>query len=181
MRKNLILWMGVVMLLLVGCSSDDDANFGSGDSDVIANSPTALYAIVSPEGSQMYDLIPNDYVMTLDNIIAVNPETGEFKMKDTEKIESKAYPIPTQYIIQFYSGEFFLFDAKLNSALSSMLPKGDKNGQSLYNLEAVRFSYQDGSVEGNTTEQQEWGMKRMYEILQKAGKVRTKIEYDFQF
>ena len=189
MRKNLILWMGVVMLLLVGCSSDDDANFGSGDSDVIANSPTALYAIVSPEGSQMYDLIPNDYVMTLDNIIAVNPETGEFKMKDTEKIESKAYPIPTQYIIQFYSGEFFLFDAKLNSALSSMLPKGltfchmftDKNGQSLYNLEAVRFSYQDGSVEGNTTEQQEWGMKRMYEILQKAGKVTTKIEYDFQF
>ena len=110
-------------------------------------------------------------------------------MKDTEKIESKAYPIPTQYIIQFYSGEFFLFDAKLNSALSSMLPKGltfchmftDKNGQSLYNLEAVRFSYQDGSVEGNTTEQQEWGMKRMYEILQKAGKITTKIEYDFQF
>lgn len=81
--------MGVVMLLLVGCSSDDDANFGSGDSDVIANSPTALYAIVSPEGSQMYDLIPNDYVMTLDNIIAVNPETGEFKMKDTEKISQK--------------------------------------------------------------------------------------------
>ena len=189
MRKNLILWMGVVMLLLVGCSSDDDANFGSGDSDAIANSPTALCAIVSLEGSQMYDLIPNDYVMTLDNIIAVNPETGEFKMKDTEKIESKAYPIPTQYIIQFYSGEFFLFDAKLNSALSSMLPEGltfchmltDKNGQSLYNLEAVRFFYQDGRVEGNTTEQQEWGIKRMYEILQKAGKVTTKIEYDFQF
>ena len=188
MRKNLILWMGVVMLL-VGCSSDDDANFGSGDSDAIANSPTALCAIVSLEGSQMYDLIPNDYVMTLDNIIAVNPETGEFKMKDTEKIESKAYPIPTQYIIQFYSGELFLFDAKLNSALSSMLPDGltfchmltDKNGQSLYNLEAIRTFYQDGRVEGNTTEQQEWGMKRMYEILQKAGKVTTKIEYDFQF
>ena len=189
MRKNLILWMGVVMLLLVGCSSDDDANFGSGDSDAIANSPTALCAIVSLEGSQMYDLIPNDYVMTLDNIIAVNLETGEFKMKDTEKIESKAYPIPTQYIIQFYSGELFLFDAKLNSALSSMLPDGltfchmltDKNGQSLYNLEAIRTFYQDGRVEGNTTEQQEWGMKRMYEILQKAGKVTTKIEYDFQF
>ena len=180
MRKNLILWMGVVMLLLVGCSSDDDATFGSGGSggsDPVANSPRALYAIVKPEETQLIDIIPSDYAMTLDNIIAVNPETGEFKMKDTEKIESKAYPFPTQYVIQFYSGESFLFEAKLNSSLSSYLPKGltfchmftDKNGQSLYNLEAVRFSYQDGS------------MKRMYEILQKAGKVRTKIEYDFQF
>ena len=192
MRKNLILWMGVVMLLLVGCSSDDDATFGSGGSggsDPVANSPRALYAIVKLEEAQLIDIIPSDYAMTLDNIIAVNPETGEFKMKDTEKIESKAYPFPTQYVIQFYSGESFLFEAKLNSSLSSYLPKGltfchmftDKNGQSLYNLEAVRFSYQDGRVEGNTTEQQEWGMKRMYEILQKAGKVTTKIEYDFQF
>ena len=187
MRKNLILWMGVVMLL-VGCSSDDDATFGSGGSggsDPVANSPRALYAIVKLEEAQLIDIIPSDYAMTLDNIIAVNPETGEFKMKDTEKIESKAYPFPTQYVIQFYSGESFLFEAKLNS-----LPKGltfchmftDKNGQSLYNLEAVRFSYQDGSVEGNTTEQQEWGMKRMYEILQKAGKITTKIDFDdFQF
>ena len=170
----------VAVLLPMSCDSDSSTQDGS---------PESLYAVIKPEEGTLIDILPSDYVLTLNDIIAVNPETGEFKMKDTEKIESKAYPIPTQYIIQFYSGEFFLFDAKLNSALSSMLPKGltfchmftDKNGQSLYNLEAVRFSYQDGSVEGNTTEQQEWGMKRMYEILQKAGKVRTKIEYDFQF
>jgi hypothetical protein len=73
MRKNLILWMGVVMLLLVGCSSDDDATFGSGGSggsDPVANSPRALYAIVKLEEAQLIDIIPSDYAMTLDNIIA---------------------------------------------------------------------------------------------------------------
>ena len=189
MRKNLILWMGVVMLLLVGCSSDDDANFGSGDSDVIATSPTALYAIVSPEGAQMYDLIPNDYVMTLDNIIAVNPETGEFKMKNTERIDSKSYPIPVQYVIMFYGNGEYLFSARLNSSLSSYMPSGltfchfltDKNGQARYDLGATRLQYEDGTVEGNLTDEQEKGIKRMYQILQRAGKVRSNIDYDFQF
>jgi len=188
MKKLSTLWMGaVLMILLNSCSNDGDVWTGGG---VAIDSPRALYAIVKPEETQLIDIMPNDYAITLDNIIAVNPETGEFKMKDTEKIDSKAYPIPTQYVIQFYSGDSFLFEAKLNSSLSSYLPKGltfchmftDKNGQSLYNLGAVRFFYQDGSVEGNTTEQQEWGMKRMYEILQKAGKITTKIDFDdFQF
>ena len=192
MRKNLILWMGVVMLL-VGCSSDDDANFGSGssgDSDAIANSPRALYAIVKPEETQLIDIMPNDYAITLDNIVAVNPETGEFKMKDTEKIDSNAYPFPTQYVIQFYSGESFLFEAKLNSSLSSYLPKGltfchgltDKNGVARYDLVAMRLINQDGTIEeGYLTNQQEQGIKRMYEILQQAGKIRANIDYDFSF
>ena len=195
MRKNLILWMGVVMLL-VGCSSDDDATFGSGGSggnDPVANSPRALYAIVKLEEAQLIDIIPSDYAMTLDNIIAVNPETGEFKMKDTEKIESKAYPFPTQYVIQFYSGESFLFEAKLNSSLSSYLPKGltfchgltDKNGVARYDLVAIRFN-QDGTIggiieEGYLTNQQKQGIKRMYEILQQAGKISANIDYDFSF
>ena len=79
MRKNLILWMGVVMLLLVGCSSDDDATFGSGGSggsDPVANSPRALYAIVKLEEAQLIDIIPSDYAMTLDNIIAVNGDVS---------------------------------------------------------------------------------------------------------
>ena len=196
MKKNNVLWIFALLMLAFGmssCSSDEDANFssgGNGGSDAIADSPTALYAIVSPEGSQVYDIMPSDYAMTLDNIIAVNPETGELVMKDTERIESKAYPLPTQYVIQFYSGELFLFDAKLNSNSCSLVPKGlkfchiltDKNGLSLFYLEAIRTIYQDGRIEDNTTEQQEWGMKRMYEILQKAGKVTTKIDYDdFQF
>ena len=93
-------------------------------------------------------------MLTLDNIIAVNPETGEFKVKDTERIDSKAYPIPTQYVILFYSNGSFLFDAKLNSSISSYLPKGltfchflsDKNGLARYDLGATRIVSADREV-----------------------------------
>lgn len=177
---------GIITVLLAvclfsACSSDDETP--------TVNSPTALYAIIKPEGAQLIDIIPSDYVLTLDNIIAVNPETGEFKVKDTERIDSKAYPIPTQYVIQFYSECSFLFDAKLNSAISSYLPSGltfchflsDKNGLARYDLGKTTFVSQDGKVEGNPTEQQKQGVERMYEILRKAGKTSSNIEYDFQF
>ena len=168
--------------MFTACSSSDD---NEGD-----NNSANLYAIIKPEEAQLIDIVPSDYVLTLDNIIAVNPETGEFKVKDTERIDSKAYPIPTQYVILFYSNGSFLFDAKLNSSISSYLPKGltfchflsDKNGLARYDLGATRIVSADREViEGNPTEQQEQGMQRMYQILQKAGKIRSNIDYDFQF
>ena len=128
-------------------------------------------------------------MLTLDNIIAVNPETGEFKMKDTERIDSKAFPIPTQYVILFYSDGQFLFDAKLNSAISSYLPSGltfchyftDKNGMTIYKLDSTHIVSPNGKVEGHPTDQQEKGMQRMFQIMQKAGKTTDSISYDFQF
>ena len=168
--------------IFTACSSSDD---NEGD-----NNSANLYAIIKPEGAQLIDIVPSDYVLTLDNIIAVNPETGEFKVKDTERIDSKAFPIPTQYVILFYSNGSFLFDAKLNSSISSYLPKGltfchflsDKNGLARYDLGATRIGSADREViEGNPTEQQKQGMQRMYQILQKAGKIRSNIDYDFQF
>ena len=89
--------------IFTACSSSDDNEGG--------NNSANLYAIIKPEGAQLIDIVPSDYVLTLDNIIAVNPETGEFKVKDTERIDSKAFPIPTQYVILFYSNGSFLFDA----------------------------------------------------------------------
>ena len=191
MKKLSTFWMGaVLMILLNSCNNDGDVWTVGG---VAIDSPKALYAIVKPEETQLIDIMPNDYAITLDNIVAVNPETGEFKMKDTEKIDSNAYPFPTQYVIQFYSGESFLFEAKLNSSLSSYLPKGltfchgltDKNGVARYDLVAIRFN-QDGTIggiieEGYLTNQQKQGIKRMYEILQQAGKIRANIDYDFSF
>ena len=168
--------------IFTACSSSDDNEGG--------NNSANLYAIIKPEGAQLIDIVPSDYVLTLDNIIAVNPETGEFKVKDTERIDSKAFPIPTQYVILFYSNGSFLFDAKLNSSLSSYLLKGltfchylsDKNGLARYDLGGTRIVSADGEViEGNPTDQQEQGMQRMYQILQKAGKIRSHIDYDFQF
>ena len=83
----------------------------------------------------------------------------------------------------------YLFSAKLNSSYSSYMPSGltfyhfltDKNGLARYDLGATRLIYENGTVEGNPTDKQEQGIKRMYRILQRAGKTRTNIEYDFQF
>jgi hypothetical protein len=181
-RLKIIIMTLLAACIFTACSSSDDNEGG--------NNSANLYAIIKPEGAQLIDIVPSDYVLTLDNIIAVNPETGEFKVKDTERIDSKAFPIPTQYVILFYSNGSFLFDAKLNSSISSYLPKGltfchflsDKNGLARYDLGATRIVSADREViEGNPTEQQEQGMQRMYQILQKAGKIRSNIDYDFQF
>ena len=178
MKKNWFLWIGVLLLITAGsCSSEDD--------DIVVSS-TSLYAIIKPAEAQLIDITPSDYVLTLDNIVAVNPETGEFKLKNTGPIDSKAYPIPTQYVIQFYSEGTFLFDAKLNSALSSYLPNGltfcyvysDMSGMARYDLGKTAIVSQDGKEEGNPTSQQERGMQLMYQILQKAGKVSSHIDYD---
>ena len=142
-----------------------------------------------PEGTQQTDITPSDYVLTLDNIIAVNPKTGEFKVKNTERIDSKAFPIPTQYLILFYSNGDLLFSAKLNSVISSYLPKGltfchymtDKKGLARYDLGATNIVSQDGTVEGTADQQQQQGMQRMYQILKKAGKTTSHIDYNFQF
>ena len=181
--KKVYLMMSLVLSLglFCACSNDDDTP--------AIDSPTALYAVIKPEGAQLIDIMPSDYVLTLDNIIAVNPETGEFKMKDTERIDSKAYPTPTQYVIMFFSEDKFLFEAKLNCSYSSMLSTGvtfcqfltDKNGLARYDLSVTRIMDFDGSIDGEPTEEQQQGIQRMYQILQKAGKTSTNITYDFLF
>lgn len=172
--------MMLMAMLPTACNSD------SSDVD---DTQEALYAIIKPEEAQLIEIIPSDYVLTMKDIIAVNPETGEFKLKNTERIDSKSYPIPVQYVIMFYSKGEYLFSAKLNSSYSSYMPSGltfyhfltDKNGLARYDLGATRLIYENGTVEGNPTDKQEQGIKRMYRILQRAGKTRTNIEYDFQF
>lgn len=179
MKKNL-LWISLTLLLFLGCSKDNyEDDYNSND----------LYAIIMPEGAQLTDITPSDYVLTLDNIIAVNPKTGEFKVNNTERIDSKAFPIPKQHLILFYSKGSLLFDAKLNSAISSYLPNGltfchymtDKNGLARYDLGPTYIVSQDGTVEGIPNQQQQQGMQRMYQILQKAGKTTSHIDYDFQY
>lgn len=158
------------------------------DSDTV-DSPEALYAIVKPEEAQLIDIIPRDYVITLNDIIAVNPKTGEFKMKNTDRIDSKSFPIPVQYEIVFYSNGERLFSARLNSSLSSYMPHGltfchfmtDKNGLARYDFAMTSIMTENGEIENHPTEEQERGLQRMYDILQKAGKVSSSIDYDFQF
>ena len=180
-RLKIIMMTTLTACLLMTCGSSEDIadNYSSSD----------LYAIIKPEDTQQIDIAPGDYVLTLDNIISVNPETGEFKVKNTERIDSKAFPIPTQYLILFYSKGCLLFEAKLNSVISSYLPSGltfchfisDKKGLARYDLGATHIVNQDGKVEGMPDEQQQQGIQRMYQILEKEGKTCNNIDYDFQY
>ena len=181
MKKNWFLWISVLLLITAGlssCSSDDD--------DDIVISSTSLYAIIKPADAQVIDITPSDYVLTLDNIVAVNPETGEFKLKNTEQIDSKA---SHTNVIQFYSDGNLLFEATLNNYFSSYLPTGltfchnysDMSGMARYELGPNCIIGEDGkAIKDYPTEQQKQGMQRMYQILQKAGKVSSHIDYDFQ-
>ena len=173
--------LGCLSLTSFSCDSDDDNNSYSSED---------LYAILKPEGAQLIDIIPSDIVLTLNNIIAVNPETGEFKLNDVGRIDEIAIPLPTQHLICFYSRGNLLFEAKLNSMFSSYIPTGltfnhmitTKTGLTLYVLSANRVISKDGKIiDGNPTEKQEKGMKQMYEILKKAGKLSNKIEYERDF
>jgi len=73
---------------------------------------------------------------------------------------------------------------------SSYIPTGltfnhmitTKTGLTLYVLSANRVISKDGKIiDGNPTEKQEKGMKHMYDILKKAGKLSNKIEYERDF
>ena len=73
-RLKIIMMTTLTACLLMTCGSSEDIadNYSSSD----------LYAIIKPEDTQQIVIAPGDYVLTLDNIIAVNPETGEFKVKN---------------------------------------------------------------------------------------------------
>ena len=135
-------------------------------------------------------VVHSGYMLTLDNIVAANPETGEFKLKDTEWLDTIAFSNPAQYVIYFCSDTTLLFKATLNSYFSSRMAKGltfshfltDANRQASYKLTTTPVVNPDGTVvEDATTDQEAQGMKRMYQILQKAGKISSHIDFDFHF
>lgn len=167
----------LAVCLLVSCSKREDEASAT-------NLKTTLYAIVKPQGTHLTNITPDDYALTLDNILAVNPETGIFKMVNTERIDSVAFPIPTQHVIQFYSKGKFLFEARLNHIISSYCQPGlqfmrcfPKKDGAIYKLEIAVLRNKDGVAEGELTEQEQEGMKRMYQILKKAGKTTNDIDF----
>ena len=80
--KSMIMAM-MAVCVFTACSSSDDI-MGS-------NNPSDLYAIIKPEGAQLIDITPSDYVLTLDNILAVNPATGEFMLKVQSALIQKPF------------------------------------------------------------------------------------------
>lgn len=142
-----------------------------------------FYAIIRPERSQLINITPNDYVMTLDNNVAVNSKSGEFVVKNTERIDTVAYPKWGRFIIMFYLNDSLLFDAKLISTLSSGQTfchyGSDKNGLSRYMLYEIPIVNHDGKMENKSDQQQQHGIQRMFQILEKAGKTSNNINVAF--
>ena len=63
---KVIMAMLLAATLFAACSSSNDET-----PEII--SPTPLYVIIKLEGAQLIDIMPDDYVLTLGNILAVKP------------------------------------------------------------------------------------------------------------
>lgn len=179
---EMILMALVIMLIaalmgttMTSCTSDDEGYDES-----------SLYAIVLQEGATPIDILPEDYVLTIDNIVSVNPTDNQFILKNTERIDSLAFPIPIPHVIQFYADGRFLFEAKLTSVLSSAISSGisfcyyftNQNRYSKYKLEINKFALENGTIKGELTREQAQGIERMYRILKSQGKITFDKDYD---
>ena len=177
MKKLTIYLLPLLMaVMMVGCSSDDD--------NTKVTSPTALYAVLVPDAEQPIDFMPEDYVLTLDNIVSVqNLEETTFTLRNTEKLDSKTL---SNYHIWFYSEGRLLFKARLHDALSNMLYSGlvfthlyTMDGEATYQLAFIRLIHEDGTQEPELTEQEQRGIQQMLGIVWKAGKLKDSSMHSF--
>ncbi len=164
------------MLVMSSCSNDDD--------NMDVTSPTALYAVLVPDAEQPIDFMPEDYVLTLDNIVSVqNLEETTFTLRNTEKLDSKAL---SNYHIWFYSEGKLLFKARLHDALSNMVYSGlvfthlyTMDGVATYQLTFIRLIHEDGTQEPEMTEQEQRGIQQMLGIVWKACKLKGSSMHSF--
>lgn len=180
MKKNLMICVFAMLaaMSITSCSSDEPSCPSVlGDED--------LYAVIPPSDEQPGDYTVDDVVFKLSQIEAYDSEEHKLKVKlikPKTEMESFFYPSHTIY---FYSRGELLFSAKTYNIFSSTLVAGlqlwwlfDKSGYSGFQFEQVRIQQQDGSYDGELTDQQRQGFARMEQILQKAGKSNSDINWD---
>ena len=180
MKKNLIICI-FAMLAAVGFTSctSDEPSYPS----VLADED--LYAVIPSSDEQPGDYTVDDVVLKLSQIEAYDPESRKLKVKFIKtKTEMDSFFYPSQ-TIYFYSRGELLFSAKTYNLSSSMLVAGlqlwwlvYKSGYSCIQFEQVRVQQQDGTYDGELTDQQRQGFARMEQILQKAGKYTSDINWD---
>ena len=182
-----IILMTVVLILaafwltttLTACSSSNETD---DDRLVICYEPE-VHAFIIGKDEDAYKMdgsIWRPNPLTMDNILAYNPESGYMKLKDVGEINKVAYPIPEQYRIAFFSGDKCLFSALLNSSLSSfwggsglifMHMFDNSDNTSYYQLMNIVITDQEGVVHGELTEQEKQGLELLKQILNREGKV----------
>lgn len=185
MTLVIIMIAALMGTMMTSCTSDDDAIESMDGSD------EELYAIIVEPNKQLIDITPQDYVLTLNDIVAYNPETGEMKVKGGERISEKAFPVPTQWSILFYSKGKLLFTAKLNSVISSTIGGPglifehwwgpDKDGYSRFKLEQIRIVDEKGRVlDGDLSYSEKVGLALFESILKSYGRINKNITWEWE-
>lgn len=177
MTTSFILMSVFLGTTLTSCSSDDENT----DTQVRYEQ---FFAVITEPNVIPSNITAEDYVLTLDDIVAYNPDTGRMKIKDGEKIAEKSYPVPTQYRIHFYMGDDPLFSALLNNLLSSLVGGSglmlyyDIKGRSDYSYltltQNLILDDKGNILEGELTEQEQRGLNAFENMLRNAGKLTTK-------
>jgi hypothetical protein len=184
MTLVIIMIAALMGTMMAGCTSDDDAV------EPLSGSDEELYAVIVDPDEQLINITSQDYVLTLNDIAAYNPETGEMKVKGGERISEKAFPTPTQHSIRFYSKGKLLFSAYLNSVLSSMMSGPglifehwwgpDKEGYSRFKLEHIRLIDEKGRVlEGDLSDSDKTGLAQFEQILKNYGRINKNITWNW--
>ena len=183
MTLVIIMIAALMGTMMTSCTSDDDAV------ESLSGPDDELYAIIVDPNEQLIDITPQDYVLTLNDIVAYNPENGEMKVKGGERISEKAIPVPKQWSIRFYSKGKLLFTAKLNSVISSTIGGPglifehwwgpDKDGYSRFKLEQIRIVDEKGRVlDGDLSYSEKAGLAQFEQILKTYGKINKDITWN---
>lgn len=183
MTLVIIMIAALMGTMMTSCTSDDDAV------ESLSGPDDELYAIIVDPNEQLIDITPQDYVLTLNDIVAYNPENGEMKVKGGERISEKAFPVPKQWSIRFYSKDKLLFSANLNSIISSIIGGPgltfehwwgpDKDGYSRFKLDIIRIVDEKGRVlEGDLSNSEKAGLAQFEQILKTYGKINKDITWN---
>ena len=182
MKKNLFVCVFTMLaaVAFTSCSSDEPSC-----PSVLADED--LYAVIPSSDEQPDNYTVDDVVFKLSQIEAYDSEAQRLKAKViTTNPDKEAIFYPSQ-TIYFYSRGKLLFSAKTYNILSSMLVAGlqlqcwwtDNSGYSCLQFQQISIQQQDGSYDGELTDQQRQGFARMEQILQKSGKYNSDINWDF--
>lgn len=117
MKKNKVIWTGLMLLLAVICISCDNSD------DIVSTRNSSavqkLYAVARQSPDAILQYKAEMPLFTLDDIRSYNPETGKMAFNSVKFDTHLFYDSSCKYRVYFYAGNDLLFDALAVSWLSS--------------------------------------------------------------
>ena len=108
---NTIIVIAVGVLVVTSCNNDEHHKEFTKDWD-----PSYLWAVIQTTGAPQPDghFAPSDSVITIGNIESFDPTDSTFYFRDTEYLDSVAFPTPPHEIYFFHPNQL-LFKANLSA------------------------------------------------------------------